>query len=212
MTVNNSYVILSSLPPLGEIHHPKLIVDPLNPKKVSIDIMSQCSWETINTFGDFAFDSTSAHEIGSKFISRQCALRKGANHTVEDTPFTLDTDTDWCKEINLAAFEWAKSKSSSDALQRYEKYGQKLAFMKDSSTNNGFFFTYGLLKLEENPSTEELEVTSKTMMTPEDYPVIPIFAPEGSGCYHYCKNISPARVMEWIYVDSLRKNYRIVQN
>ena len=25
------------------------------------------------------------------------------------------------------------------------------------------------------------------------------------GCYHYCKLLSPARAMEWIYVDGLRK-------
>jgi len=24
------------------------------------------------------------------------------------------------------------------------------------------------------------------------------------GCFHYCKLLSPARAMEWLYVDSLR--------
>merc|ERR1711879_947506 len=31
----------------------------------------------------------------------------------------------------------------------------------------------------------------------------PSFVPD-PGCFHYCKLLSPARAMEWIYVDSLR--------
>ncbi len=209
LTIKNIFVILSSLPPLNEIHHPKLTVDSSNPKNVTIETMSECAWEFLEKWVDTGFEPTSAHEIGSKFISRQCTLRRGANHSVEDTPFSLDTDTDWCREINMAALNWVKAKASDEALQRYEHYGQKMTFMKDLVYKNGFSFTYGLLQMSENKTTGELEVTSRTMMTPVEYPPIPIFAPEGSGCYHYCKNISPARVMEWIYVDSLRKNYGI---
>ena len=171
--------------------------------------MSECSWENLDKWVDSGFEPTSAHEIGSKFISRQCTLRKGANHSVEETPFSLDTDHDWCREINIAAYNWGKSKASKVALDRYEKFGQKMNFMKDYVVTTGFSFTYGLLQMSDNQTSGELEVTSRTMMTPEDYPPIPIFAPEGSGCYHYCKNLSPARVIEWIYVDSLRKNYSI---
>lgn len=31
--------------------------------------------------------------------------------------------------------------------------------------------------------------------------------PDSAG-YHYCKLLSPARIMEWIYVDGLRRNDR----
>jgi hypothetical protein len=211
LTITNTFVILSSLPPLNEIHHPKLIVDPSDSKNVTIHTMSECSWDTLDKWVDSAFAPTSASEIGSKFISRQCTLRKGANLTVDETPFTLDTDFDWCREINIAAYNWTLSKVSHATLKRYEVFGQKMVFNKDYVVKNGFSFTYGLLKMEENKSGD-LEVTSRTMMTPEDYPPIPIFAPEGSGCYHYCKNISPARIIEWIYVDGLRKNYGISSN
>ena len=36
----------------------------------------------------------------------------------------------------------------------------------------------------------------------------PIPRPSGipdPGCFHYCKLLSPARAMEWVYVDGLRR-------
>jgi hypothetical protein len=41
-------------------------------------------------------------------------------------------------------------------------------------------------------------VLSPNMRTPTDY-IVPLAAG-----FHYCKLISPARALEWIYVDSLK--------
>lgn len=35
--------------------------------------------------------------------------------------------------------------------------------------------------------------------------------PDSAG-FHYCKLLSPARIMEWIYVDGLRRNDRATEN
>lgn len=50
---------------------------------------------------------------------------------------------------------------------------------------------------DENGVTVQ-EIRSPMLRTPTDY-----FLQVSAG-FHYCKLISPARVMEWIYVDGLR--------
>lgn len=35
--------------------------------------------------------------------------------------------------------------------------------------------------------------------------------PDSAG-FHYCKLLSPARIMEWIYVDGLRRNDRATEH
>ena len=48
-----------------------------------------------------------------------------------------------------------------------------------------------------------LEVQSIMMKTPTDYYI------KAAAGMHYCKLLSPARAMEWMYVDGLRKYYSI---
>ena len=50
---------------------------------------------------------------------------------------------------------------------------------------------------------QTLVVQSVMMRTPVDYGI------KAAAGMHYCKLLSPARVMEWIYVDGLRKYYGI---
>jgi len=209
MNVENSFVELDSLPPLKELHHPRLIVDPVNhPKQINITTCSQNNWKLLDRLFDGGFDYTSSNEIGTKLYSRQCTFIKAANKTREQAPDSIDSDK-LCSDVNKDAYKWALNITGAATLERYMKYGQKYKFVNDSIRSTGFTFSYFLLEFNENYKTGEVEVCAPSFITTIDYPVIPIFAPEGSGCYHYCKFISPARVIEWIYVDSLRKNYRL---
>jgi len=53
------------------------------------------------------------------------------------------------------------------------------------------------LKKDVNGTTV-MEVTAPFMATPVDYKI------KAAAGFHYCKLLSPARVMEWIYIDSLK--------
>ena len=50
---------------------------------------------------------------------------------------------------------------------------------------------------------EKILVQARSLKTSADFPVIP--GVPDAACYHYCHLLSPARIMEWIYTDSLRE-------
>jgi hypothetical protein len=60
-------------------------------------------------------------------------------------------------------------------------------------------------ELEFNPSADgnTVEVNSPQFGTAVDYPMKKVAG------FHYCKVLSPARVMEWLYVDGLRAKYSL---
>ena len=51
---------------------------------------------------------------------RQCALIKGAGEKEEDVPFTVD-DPNFCKEINMKAYQHALDSASSEAIERQQQ-------------------------------------------------------------------------------------------
>jgi hypothetical protein len=208
LNISNNYVILSSLPPLGDLFHPKMSYDK-NTNTMSISTYSQCAWEILDKYVDGGFAPVSAKEIGSKMYSRQCSLVYGAGKKKEDTPITVDTTGNICASINEAAYNWALKNASKKAIERFEKYGQKLKFVDDKYFENGFSWTYNILDFSEDKKTGDMNVKSWGMYTTIDAKPLPIFAPDGLACYHYCKNLSPARASEWIHIDGLRKKYHI---
>jgi len=53
--------------------------------------------------------------------------------------------------------------------------------------------------MEYDGTGEDMVVSSPMMRTPLDYSI------EAAAGFHYCKLLSPLKVVEWIYIDSLRK-------
>ena len=206
MNITNDFVILSSLPPLGDLFHPKMRK---TNKDFNIATFSQCSWDIVDKLVDAGFASISASEIGSKMYSRQCSLVYGTNKKKEDTPISIDSQGNICKQINQKALDWAVERSHKNTLKRFDFFGQKLNFVNDTVYSNGFSWTYSILNMSNENEDGDLNVQSFTMYTDIDAKPLPIFAPDGLDCYHYCKLLSPARAMEWIYVDGLRKKYHI---
>jgi len=117
---------------------------------------------------------------------------------------------DLCRNINLESYQLALSIVSKRALERFNKFGQHLVMIPDSAV----FFSIGPLFIRKRLSFIEavdnnrsvMRVQSVSLRTPFklDWLTEKIAPPDSAG-YHYCKVLSPARAVEWIYTDGLRK-------
>jgi len=211
---NNHFVDASAAPYNGKEYHVPVITagDPAGNKTGSTTTYSQCNWD-LSEKEDTGFVYTSASEIATKTCSRQCALIKGAGEKEDDVPFTVD-DPNFCKEINMKAYQHALDSASSEAIERYNKFGQPYIFGDDIYKGTGItYLDSGLVYKDKGD--DGVEISAPMLKTdknywPEHFGPIPKpgFLPD-PGCMHYCKLLSPARAMEWIYVDGLRRHMPI---
>jgi len=222
LDISNRYVDVSSTPIGGGEFHLPAITNNSASKTLAITTYSQCyfdstqpswfDWKEIFDKFDTGFIATSAEEIGTKLLSRQCTLIRGLGQSQSSTPFSVD-DPSFCAETNKKAYEWAQQNAGSAAANRFSQYGQKYTFGDDLPKGGGPWFLKSRLQFNEVTGAtgeKEIQVVSPALKTEIDYWVKhfgriprPSALPD-PGCYHHCKLLSPARVMEWIYVDSLR--------
>jgi hypothetical protein len=220
LSLSNQYVDVSSTPlGGGEFHLPKITND-TSTKTITITTFSQGSWDDAKPswfewkeiFDEFdtGFVATSAEELGTKLASRQCTLIQGLGQV--DTPFSVD-DPQFCAQTNEQAYEWAQQNAGSAAADRFKKYGQKYVFADDIPKAGGPLFINA--RLQFNDATDAngeqvISVAAPMQKTEIDYwkkhfgPIPRPSSVPDPGCFHYCKLLSPARAMEWLYVDSLR--------
>jgi hypothetical protein len=67
-----------------------------------------------------------------------------------------------------------------------------------------WIFSMLTMKVKTRAGRKVLKVVSPTMRTQPDSPATKLYPDSDS--MHYCKLMSPARVMEWIYTDGLRED------
>jgi hypothetical protein len=120
-------------------------------------------------------------------------------------PFTLD-EINVCAEINEKAYQWALDNADPRALARFNMYGTRMVFAPDYfyPLPIGPLWIDGLLRMKLKKVNNErvLWVQSISMKTSADN-IFNVLHPDAGG-QHYCKLLSPARAMEWIYTDGLR--------
>jgi len=87
--------------------------------------------------------------------------------------------------------------ASKTALANFSKKGEPLVNVADTIQTNGGIWIDESLKMKQNGSQTELDVSGVACPIAMSNPV-EIF--QGM---HYCKLLSPFRAMEWIYVDGL---------
>eukprot|EP00746_Dinoflagellata_sp_MGD_P049346 gnl/MRDRNA2_/MRDRNA2_222997_c0_seq1.p1 gnl/MRDRNA2_/MRDRNA2_222997_c0~~gnl/MRDRNA2_/MRDRNA2_222997_c0_seq1.p1 ORF type:complete len:547 (-),score=83.71 gnl/MRDRNA2_/MRDRNA2_222997_c0_seq1:14-1654(-) len=210
LNISNEYVDLGGSPATGQDFHLPVISNNSGSSTISITTYSGCYWNDLinEEFEDLdtALTFTSAQEIGTKLASRQCSLITGAGI---DANFSVD-DPDFCAQANQKAYDWALANAPAHTAERYQKYGQKMVMGKTRAAQGGPLFLYSRLQFNVGKDTDKtVTVVSAEQKTEIDYwkKHFPFPRPSSipdPGCYHYCKLLSPARVMEWMYVDGLR--------
>ena len=145
---------------------------------------------------DTGYYQVSASEIKTKLSSRQ-AVQVGAGYQYSD--FHEDDEVgNRCAEINQATYDWALKRASPAALANYAKYGQQMVMGDDKGPyNEGPLWIWTFMDYVENDDKTQVTVQSPMMRTPTDY-----FIGSAAG-FHYCKVLSPFKVLEHVYVDSL---------
>jgi len=102
-------------------------------------------------------------------------------------------DADLCKELNQKAYAYALKTAGLAAQRRFNTSGQELVFDDTLYRSTGLTFTANSLKWEERSGRMHVQAQG-LFREPRDEVV----------GRHYCKLLSPARAMEWIYVDGLK--------
>mmetsp|Transcript_40330 Transcript_40330/g.90609 ORF Transcript_40330/g.90609 Transcript_40330/m.90609 type:complete len:551 (-) Transcript_40330:244-1896(-) len=147
-----------------------------------------------NAITDDGSDYVSAIEIATKLSSRQLCYNR--TNAPED-PESLD-DGDHCAAINQAAYDMAMSTASSAARARFQKSGRPMKMVSDRKPTPpaGPWWVWNYLQYNDK-GTDGMEISSW-------YAFYSLTAPSFAAGNHYCKLLSPARALEWIYTDGLR--------
>ena len=108
-----------------------------------------------------------------------------------------------CRRANQMAWDWAMDNAAADVAERFKKSGTPFVMVDDVEAPIGLTGPTWIKKeLLFTPSADKrsIEVQSWAFVVPES-PIKTKYLPTGM---HYCKLLSPARAMEWIYTDGLR--------
>ncbi|CAL1535766.1 unnamed protein product [Lymnaea stagnalis] len=102
-----------------------------------------------------------------------------------------------CRDLNYASFMTAYHTASERARNRYDNYHRGVLFEPDVIVDSEELWETTRLELVTKATT--LHVTSTSYRTPNDETLGLL-----SGLF-FCKLLPPDRALEWIYVDSLRR-------
>lgn len=151
---------------------------------------------------DTGYFPLSAVELRTKMVSRQNAWTEAGEADVDFEE--VDGGAVRCGEINQAALDWARSATAQATVARYDAHGQHYVVGPDVDVcPAGPCWIWEELHYTPSEDRKTVVLTSPQFATETDFPL-----PKTAG-FHYCKVLSPARAVEWMYVDSLREFYSL---
>jgi len=155
----------------------------------------------------------SAFELRAKIKSRQ-TVWEAAGLGPQDAGTTDKNNFTFCRLINEQAYEWALTHAEASVRARFEADGEPLVMVDDKEATIGITgpqwiqdkLVYTRVDNADTSRTAvagtntHIEIQSWTFVVSKA-PISSKYIPDGM---HYCKLLSPARAMEWIYTDALR--------
>jgi predicted esterase len=189
-------------------HHPKIFSKCSKPDPSCVVKLSSVSENIYKSDkGDSGLVPNSASEIRAKLKSRQSVLLAAGYSNVD---FNTSDAGSRCKTINQLAYDWAVNHTDPMTRIRFREFGVPMVMGEDKGClENGGLWIYLPMHYNTTKNStggEILLVQSIQLKTNVTYP-IGIFAG-----MHFCKLLTPARAMEWIYVDSLRAYYTLAEH
>ncbi|UJR31384.1 hypothetical protein I4U23_018878 [Adineta vaga] len=173
-------------------------IKPLNNCILNVHTVTQNIYDLTDQF-DTGETHTSAEEMRVKMISRQVLLEAADG---KEHDFNQTDNQSLCGLINQHALDWALENAGYGSKERYEKKGKKMLIGDDiGPLNAGPLWIWTPLKYDlgtDSQGRSVVTVRSPTLRLPKDYPVSTVAG------FHYCKLLSPARALEWIYIDSVK--------
>ncbi|GFO17496.1 titin [Plakobranchus ocellatus] len=153
------------------------------------------------TFSDVSYEdaiddvaSVPAHQAALEIAARMIGPERIQNYLLNTTIARNYT----CKDINYASFLTAYHSASEEARNRFDQVARSVIFLPDIVTDSEAVWKNTPLKVD--MVGHETHVTSVSYKTRNE---------EGSDPYaglYFCKLLPPERALEWIYVDSIRRN------
>eukprot|EP00300_Choanocystis_sp_HF-7_P020183 c20527_g6_i1.p1 GENE.c20527_g6_i1~~c20527_g6_i1.p1 ORF type:complete len:234 (+),score=63.97 c20527_g6_i1:45-704(+) len=162
------------------------------------EIIKEEKLNVLTAVNDTGDAYVSALEIATKIASRELVF----NHTGHTSSPDLDNNNP-CARINQAAYEYGLNVSSVVARSRFQTFGLPMRMLNDTAPKipAGPFWIWSYLQYAQG--ADALNLTSYIAFFSLDA------NPYGAG-NHYCKLLSPARVVEWVYTDGLRSRMGLV--
>eukprot|EP00049_Salpingoeca_infusionum_P019450 m.361921 g.361921 ORF g.361921 m.361921 type:complete len:797 (+) comp19985_c0_seq1:76-2466(+) len=164
---------------------------------VNVTTVTESTYNPLDA-ADSGFFPESALELRTKLMSRQSMLL-ASGLTPAQAPLNVTDAPSICSEINAKSIAWAWANAPARTRTRFSRVGQPLVVGPDLGPYNaGPLWINHELEFNEAANKTQVVVQAPMMKTPYNF-IIPLAAG-----YHYCKILSPARALEWLYTDGLR--------
>ena len=147
--------------------------------------------------------SQSAYEMRTKMKSLQ-SFHKALNITIGQENFNV------CYKINQKSIDYAVNNTPSYILDRYYAIGEEIAVGPDIYTRGGPGWTFPPLSQNTSACNQDTHRYYNEVRSQYLYTNLTCFFAQDECGVHYCKVLSPARAMEWIYIESLRFNQSLI--